>query len=59
MRNFTHIVPVCPAVYWGPGGLVSTGESAHPAVTSIWVPGVYGEVNAQLSLSHLVVLGLL
>ena len=33
-----------------PGGLVSTGEAAHPAVTSM---GTW-ETNAQLFLSHLV-----
>ena len=37
----------------GPGGLVSSGEAAYPAVTFT------GEANAQLSLSHLVVLRLL
>ena len=34
-RNFTHIAPVYPAVYWGPGGLVSSGEAAHPAATAL------------------------
>jgi len=33
--NFTQIAPVYSAVKWGPGGLVSTGEAAHPAVTSM------------------------
>ena len=34
-RSFTHIAPVYPAAYWGPGGLVSSGEAAYPAVTSM------------------------
>ena len=37
------------AVEWGPGRLVSTGEAAQPAVTSM-APGA---ANAQLPLSHL------
>ena len=37
---------------WGPSGLVSTGEAAHPAVTSI---GTWGSI----CLYRLVVLGLL
>ena len=30
-----YLVYPWPAVYWGPGGLVSSGEAAHPAVTSM------------------------
>ena len=36
VRSFTHITPIYT---WGPSCLVSTGEAAHPAVTSM-VPGV-------------------
>ena len=31
----TLLAPVYPAVYWGPGDLVSSGEAACPAVTSM------------------------
>ena len=34
-RNFTHIATVYPAVKWGPGGLISIGEAAHSAITSM------------------------
>ena len=46
---FTHIAPVYPAVFWGPGDLMSSGEAAHPAVTSMWYRVFTGEANAQLS----------
>jgi len=34
-KKLTHTAPVYPAVEWGPGGLVSLGEAAHPVVTSM------------------------
>ena len=45
-KRYSHIV------YW----LVSTGEAAHPAVTSMGTWCLLGEANVQLSLSHLMVL---
>jgi len=49
-RNFTHIAPVYPAVKWGPGGLVPTGEAAHPAVTSMGTWGSKCQTAVHVSL---------
>jgi len=44
-KNFTHIALVYPDVEWGPGGLVSTGEATHPAVTSM---GTWCKLGKQM-----------
>ena len=53
-----HIVPVYPLFKWGPGGLVSTGEAAHPVVTSMGTlgsnancPCLTQQVEVQLELT--------
>ena len=43
---FPEHAPVYPADKWGPGELVSTGEAAHPAVTSM---GTWYELRKQES----------
>ena len=39
----------CPAVKRGPGGLVSTGEAAHSAVTSMGIWCLLGQQMPYLT----------
>ncbi|XP_065917594.1 uncharacterized protein [Dysidea avara] len=58
--SFVKHILFYPAVYWGPGGLVSSVEAAHPAVASMGTWCLLGKQMPNCpSLSHFVVLGLL
>jgi len=52
-RNFTHIVPVYPAVKWRPG--INWGSSLTSFNINVCLV-LTGEANVHLSLSHLAVL---